>query len=213
MQNQFITLLEKRKSLCEKLGISLENLNKHANFLNFLWEKNQNDLNIVSRKMTKEELVSFHWLDSLLALPIWPNQFKKVADLGSGGGFPAIPLAIERPNQDFYLYEKSPKKQTYLKALVAYLELKNVYIKASIPEDIDVDLITARAFKSLDGILQVTKTHYKNKKPYFLFKGTPERIKEELVETKQKRKHLNYHLHPLETYGLGVERNILSLYI
>lgn len=72
-----------------------------------------------------------------------------VLDVGSGGGFPMIPIAAERPDIRAYLVERSSRKATFLNHVKHLLNLKNVevinadYKRLDLPEKVDV--ITARA--------------------------------------------------------------------
>ncbi len=72
-----------------------------------------------------------------------------VLDVGSGGGFPMIPVAAERPDIRAYLVERSSRKATFLNHVKHLLNLENVevisadYRTIDLPEEVDV--ITARA--------------------------------------------------------------------
>jgi len=202
MKGQFNTFFTERESLLKKLHVRKENFAKHEAFLDFLWLKNQTHLNIVSRKMPAKDLFEKHLLDSFLALPLWPKEVKKIADLGSGGGFPAIPFAIENPAQSFTLYEKSQKKQRYLNALIAHLKLNNVNVQGHIDKPTGFDLIIARAFKPTKDILSICSTH---QGAYFLFKATIEKINAELEGID------GAEIIELDTYDLDMQRHIVIL--
>jgi 16S rRNA (guanine527-N7)-methyltransferase len=82
-----------------------------------------------------------HILDALTLLPVLaeaPEQ-GRVADVGSGGGVPAIPLAIVFPALSFTLIEATAKKAAFLEAAVAGLGLKNVVVRAERAEEIGHD--------------------------------------------------------------------------
>lgn len=89
-------------------------------FVNRLFEKNQK-INLVGAK-TKEEIWRRHVEDSLIL-----NKFLKiergwkVLDLGTGGGFPGVPLAITNPEAEFSLLDSKKKK---IEALMEILNLK-----------------------------------------------------------------------------------------
>lgn len=206
MKENFQNLILHKKNLLEKLGVDLTDVPAYASFLAKVWAKNQ-ELNLVSRKMTPEEL-TLHLIDSLLPLEHF-SEFQKIADLGTGGGFPAFPLQIHFKEAQFFLYEKSNKKREYLTWLRQEFTRCQPY--ADIPLDPPVDLITARAFKPLVTILDFTQGYYKKGGRYFLYKGTRARIEEEILEAKHKYKDLKPQIIPLNTYDLGFERHILTI--
>ncbi len=67
-----------------------------------------------------------HFLDSLTVLEAIPANAKRVIDIGTGAGFPGIPLAIVRPDLDITLLEATGKKVKFLEAVIASLGLKNI---------------------------------------------------------------------------------------
>jgi len=77
---------------------------------------------------TPTDIVREGFLDSLACLAMFPNGARSVLDVGSGAGFPAIPLAIVRDEMDFTLVEASRKKSTFLKHIVRTLDLKRVRV-------------------------------------------------------------------------------------
>lgn len=173
-------------------------------FLEFLWEANT-ALNLVSRKMTPEALVTDHLLDSLIGLPHFP-EVGKIADLGTGGGFPAIPLAICFPDTHFYLYEKSPLKRKYLLALEEIAP--NITIRGVLDPNgafEKVDIVTARGFKPIKDILRFTEEHRQRKGRYILYKARRAKIDEELAAAKDfKAKIIK-----LDPYGDAEERHLV----
>ena len=86
----------------------------------------QAPLALVSRG-DREQLISRHILPSLAALSFLPDG-GRVLDMGSGGGFPAVPLAIARPDIEFVLVDSTGKKTEFLSDFVHEFELKNVRV-------------------------------------------------------------------------------------
>ena len=80
--------------------------------------------NLVSRK-DAARLRERHVLDSLALLPWWGGT---LADLGTGAGFPGVPLAIARPDRQVVLVERSERKGRFLRQAVIDLELRNVQL-------------------------------------------------------------------------------------
>ena len=119
----------------------------------------------------KEEVFEKDILDCLpLVENIKPKQ--KVLDLGSGGGFPGIILAILKPDCEIHLLEKSQKKCYFLNKIKDNLKLKNVSVlKTKIDEKNQLEqynVITARAFSSTKNILDLTKNNLKKNGKYLL---------------------------------------------
>lgn len=76
-----------------------------------------------------DEIVIKHYLDSLVPLIFrekYPLDWSNVLDLGTGAGFPGIPLKIMLPKQQFTLADSLNKRITYLQTVVQELDLKNV---------------------------------------------------------------------------------------
>ncbi len=70
------------------------------------------------------EIVIKHFLDSLSPLPYLPEE-ARILDLGSGAGFPGLPLKIARPYQAVTLIDASGKKVSFLKEVVRHLNLSH----------------------------------------------------------------------------------------
>ena len=81
------------------------------------WNKTHN---LVSRKTTSN--IKEHIEDSLLVAPLLREN---VVDLGSGGGFPGIPVAITNPKKKVYLLERRQAKAAFMLNTIYQLELLN----------------------------------------------------------------------------------------
>jgi 16S rRNA (guanine527-N7)-methyltransferase len=97
-----------------------------------------------------------HVGDSLTLLSYLPKAVCKIADVGSGGGVPGIPLAIARPDAAVTLIESTKKKALFLRETAAALELKNVTVLDLRVEDVALgqrresfDVAIARAVGSM----------------------------------------------------------------
>ncbi len=74
-------------------------------------------------------IVGLHFLDSLLPLAVWPVPTEcRVVDVGSGAGFPGIPMKIVRPDLRLTLVEASRRRVAFLEHLQGALDLRNVEI-------------------------------------------------------------------------------------
>ncbi|MHA6689231.1 16S rRNA (guanine(527)-N(7))-methyltransferase RsmG [Devosia sp. A449] len=111
--------------------------------------------NLVSRE-TLDAVWSRHFADSLQILPLLTASDKRFLDLGSGGGFPALPLAIalKGPNHHFTLVEPTSRKVSFLRTVARELGL-SVTVDGRRSDQIDSretpapDVITSRALAAL----------------------------------------------------------------
>ena len=147
--------------------------------------------NIFVRK-SKEDVYDKDVLDCFpLVEKITPN--KTVLDLGSGGGFPGILLAITKQKNQIFLLERNKKKSYFLKKTIKKLQLTNVFvINKNITKNNTLgkfDIITARAFSDIENILKVTKPNSKTSTKLLLLKGRDEKIKKE-IKLLDKNKYL-----------------------
>jgi 16S rRNA (guanine527-N7)-methyltransferase len=96
-------------------------LDRRERYVGLLLEANAR-LNL-TRVVSPPEVAQWHLLDSLAALPLLSGTDGAVADLGSGGGLPAVPLAIARPDLGWTLVESVGKKADALRDIVQALGL------------------------------------------------------------------------------------------
>ena len=109
---------------------------------------------------------------------------EKILDMGSGGGFPGLLIAILRPNCEIHLLEKSQKKCYFLNKTIHKLGLLNAKtLNINIKPNNKIgayNLITSRAFSSTENTLNLSKTNLEIGGRYILLKGREEKITEEL---------------------------------
>ncbi len=89
-----------------------------------LWNQR---INLVSEKSSRE-IVIRHFLDSLTVAPCIENPDGLLIDIGSGAGFPGIPLAIALPGLQVMLVEASRKKSSFLSHIIRTLQLEEVTV-------------------------------------------------------------------------------------
>jgi len=200
---------EQRIPLILQLGFNEAQLPKLKSYIDLLWSSNE-ELNLISRKMTFEELIDNHVIDCLLPLKQFPSKVKTAADFGSGGGLPGVIYAIQFPDIAFHLYEKSPLKQEFLTRCKAIAP--NLTIHGEIPVKLEnTDVVVARGFKPVDVILDVSRHYYQNGGKYFLLKARKEKIDEEIMLAKKKFKDLKVTIEPLKSPVLDVERHLVLI--
>jgi 16S rRNA (guanine(527)-N(7))-methyltransferase RsmG len=97
-------------------------------FCALLFEANKK-INLISRGGDQEREVTRQFLISLSSLPLIPQgKSARWLDIGSGGGFPSIPLALFRPRIEFVLVESVAKKAYFLERTAEDLALDNVTV-------------------------------------------------------------------------------------
>jgi 16S rRNA (guanine527-N7)-methyltransferase len=133
--------------------------------------------------------IDLHLIDSIAILPIMreflPSTPIQIADLGSGGGLPAIPIAIAQPNWSISLIEAVRKKTAFLQNVKGKLGLSNASIYSDRVEQVasqepgKYDAVISRAFTSLDRFLDLAEPFLKPGGLVFAMKA--KRADEELL--------------------------------
>tara|TARA_B100000405_G_C16714563_1_gene420362 strand:+ start:1710 stop:2279 length:570 start_codon:yes stop_codon:yes gene_type:complete len=119
------------------------------------------------------------------SLSVFNHTGPAVVDIGSGGGFPGIPIAIKGPERRVVLVDSNQKKTSFLLNSVNKLGLKNVTIINARIEDVDpselpqnYELI-ARALGTIQHIIGLTKNHLKNPNTKLKLMKTKEQMEDE----------------------------------
>ncbi len=151
-------------------NVSRETLDKldHYRALLLKWQK---AINLVAPNTLKEAEIR-HFLDSAQLLPFFPEEDSFVSvDMGSGGGFPALVLAILRPNGVFHVVESDQRKCIFMETVSRETSTNLVVHKKRIEQtDIEnVDFVTARALASLDSLFEYAYSF--NPKTLIFLKG------------------------------------------
>jgi 16S rRNA (guanine527-N7)-methyltransferase len=178
-----------------------EKQSKQFSQLDSVYRNWNEKINVISRKDI-DALYERHVLHSLAIakmLAFKPNT--DILDLGTGGGFPGIPLAILFPECNFTLVDSIGKKIQVVKAVAEELELKNVKTFHLRAEQLNshFDFVVSRAVAPASEIIQWTKDHISknhfHQKPngWLLLKGGD--LKEELSLTKK-----SYKIYPIKHY-------------
>ena len=135
-------------------GVSRETLAQLKAYVDMLLDWNERH-NLVSRS-TLPDLWQRHVWDSAQLAPLIPDTAKKLADLGSGAGFPGLVLAAMRPELAVTLHEATTKKCAFLQAAADRMGLR-VAIENARMEDLpprSFDVVTARACAPLPQLLE-----------------------------------------------------------
>ncbi len=145
----FRELLAERTNFCNLSSEQVDQLEFHYELM-LRWNKVIN----LTRIVQEEEAVDFHYAESLFLASQLPAGQLKVADVGSGAGFPGYPVAVLRPDCSVSLIESNQRKAIFLKEVCR--PLINVKVLASRGEDVaeKFDWVVSRAVKS-EELLQV----------------------------------------------------------
>lgn len=122
-------------------------------------------INVISRKDI-DQLYERHVLHSLgIAKVVQFQSGASVLDVGTGGGFPGIPLAILFPEVDFYLIDAIQKKLKVVEAVSEALNLKNIKIEQIRAQNVkkDFDFIVSRAVTNMPDFVNWVKKKIKKK--------------------------------------------------
>ncbi len=158
-------------------------------------------INVISRK-DLDDFYERHVLHSLGIAKIMEfAPGSSVLDIGTGGGFPGIPLAILFPETEFHLVDSIGKKIKVVKAVAEALDLKNVRATHARAEDIkeQYDFIVSRAVTAMPAFMPWTKGKFLKRSinplnnGILYLKGGD--LKEELASIKHP-----YTIHPLKEF-------------
>lgn len=156
-----------------------------------------------------EEVVWLHLMDSLSIMPY--VQGERIADVGSGGGLPGIPLALVFPEKKFVLIDSNGKKTRFLQQAILELKLTNTTVHHGRVEEWrseeGFDCILTRAFSSLDTMLAQTGHLVRGNGTFLAMKGAcPDA---ELANLPEGYKVTQ--VHRLSIDGLTAERHLVCL--
>ena len=116
-----------------------------------------NSFNLTSVKNT--EIVTHHFLDCLAVIPFINSS--RLLDVGTGAGLPGIVIAIVNPDIKVSLIDKVGKKITFIKRIIAELEIKNIEIYHDrvelLTSEEKYDGIISRAFSNMEVFIKSTK--------------------------------------------------------
>ena len=120
-----------------------------------------------------ERMVAAHVLDSLSIRPQLNGD--RVLDLGTGAGFPGLPLAIAEPERHFVLLDSSAKKIGFVRHMIARLGLDNALAEQTRAEDYSPEApfatVVARAVTSTAGLLGIGARHVREGGVLLAMKG------------------------------------------
>lgn len=184
--------------IASRIGIEISELQleQFQKYYNLLLEKNK-VMNLTA--ITEErDVVIKHFIDSISILQYYSLQkIEKVIDIGTGAGFPGIPLAIMLPDVQFTLMDSLNKRISFLNEVIDYCDLKNVRTIHSRAEDLGrseeyrekFDICVSRAVAPLPVLLEYCSPFVKKDGIFISYKAML--AEEEIRESKNAQKKLS----------------------
>jgi 16S rRNA (guanine527-N7)-methyltransferase len=176
-------------SLLRQFNVSRETCLDFDKFISMIIKKNTK-INLISMETAKNEVIrDRHIIDTAQIIDFIDLNCNTTTDLGTGGGFPGIVIAIMIKNlkkkTKIFLYEKSHHKSLFLKEVSRELNLNTEVIQKDIFElkELKSGSIMTRAFKPLPVVLELVNKNFKNYKNLILLMGkSGEKILEQTLE-------------------------------
>lgn len=214
--NEFCKEIEKKSS---KIDINLDNeiCNKLYNYMNLLLEWNEK-INLTAITDEKEIILK-HFIDSF-TINKFINSGDKMLDIGTGAGFPGLPIKIIRPEVDVFLMDSLNKRINFLNEVIESLQLKNIEAFHSRAEEMaknnkfreKFDVVTSRAVAKLNILLEYMLPYTKIDGKCLCMKGP--NIEEEIKEAEKALKILGGEIEKIEKIILpdsNIERKIIII--
>ena len=187
----------KKYSLLNKSNVSRETCYDFEKFISMIIEKNR-EINIISKETSKSDIIRIrHIIDSAQAFDFVDLKHITTTDLGTGGGFPGIVIAIMLKNVkkkiNINLYEKSHHKSAFLREVSRKLNLDTEIIQKDVfgITELKTGTIMARAFRPLPVILELVYKNFNSYKNLILFMG---KSGKEILEKTLKKWELDFEI-------------------
>ncbi len=201
MEKEFIITTFKQQNI----PLSDKQVNQFLSFYELLIETNKL-FNLTS--ITEfDEVVEKHFLDSCLNYSTF-LPYTSVCDIGSGAGFPAIPLKIVRPDLKITMVDSLNKRVNFLNECIQKLELENINAIHSRAQELsevvgreNFDYVTARAVAPLNILLELCAPYVKVGGKVIALKSNNAEL--ELTQAKNAIKILGLKLEKIENYEIN----------
>ncbi|MFZ3103032.1 MAG: 16S rRNA (guanine(527)-N(7))-methyltransferase RsmG [Desulfitobacteriaceae bacterium] len=201
----------------EKVGIRLSDkqVAQFCNYGDLLLEWNQK-MNLTSI-VDPSEVILKHFVDSLT--PYQHLRGTRLADIGTGAGFPGIPLKIVQPSLQIVLVDSLNKRLDFLREVILKLNISGVDIIHARAEEVGrntkyragFDIVTTRAVARLPVLLEYAIPLLKVNGIFIAMKGS--QVDDELTEAKRALVELGAGIESIEKFSLGTEAEHRSLVI
>ena len=168
----------------------------------------------VSKIFEPEEIALKHFLDSIVPLKFSPDAFlnsRRVVDLGTGGGFPLLPLAIMFPDKNFIGVDSRQKSVEFVARMAEGAGLSNVKTRHARIEELGqnpefrekADLVICRALSAIRTLLEYTLPLTRNGGYSFYYKGP--KLDQELEDARNAMKIFQVNSDQLKFFALEEE--------
>lgn len=207
------------KSQAEKIGVTIEE-NQAEKFINYMkllleWNEKMNLTAITD----PNEIVQKHFIDSLTVLP-YINENTKMIDVGTGAGFPAIPLKIANESTQITLLDSLNKRLNFLNEVITKLQLKEIVTVHGRAEETgknkkyreQYNIAISRAVASLNVLVEYLLPFVKVNGICICMKGN--NVEEELKNSKKAIEILGGKIEKIEEMTLpdsDIKRNIIII--
>lgn len=164
------------EEVIKRLNLNSKKIEQFKIYYEFLIEENKKyNLTAIT---DESEVYIKHFYDSVMMGKFIDLEEKTLCDIGSGAGFPSIPLKIMYPSLKVTIIEPTLKRINFLKELIKKLELDNVELVCKRAEDAIInyresfDIVTARAVSNLRMLLELTIPYAKVNGSLISYKGS-----------------------------------------
>jgi 16S rRNA (guanine527-N7)-methyltransferase len=189
-----VDLDESQLDLLWRYGRMLRERNEHVNLTSIV---------------SPEGILTLHMLDSL-SVANDLGDARRLMDVGTGGGFPGIPLAVACPNRNFMLIDGTQKKIRFVSEAIAALGIRNAQAVAARAEtyqgERNFDVVLARAVGSLADLVRETARLLAPHGRLLAMKG---RVPDE--ELREVPRGWSAEVRKLVVPGLAAERHLVTL--
>ena len=180
------------------IDINDKQVNKFNKYYSLLieWNKKINLTTITDY----EDVIKKHFLDSVLLLKVLKKDLftlKNIIDVGTGAGFPGVPLAIMLPDAKFTLVDSLNKRIQFLKEVIEILEIDNINLIHARAEELGgdanyrekYDICVSRAVAALPLLLEYCSPFIKKEGVLYMYKSV--KVEEEIYSAENALSILN----------------------
>ena len=210
---------DKLKKISKQINIDLNEmqLNQFKKYMDLLLEWNEK-INLTA--ITEEnEIILKHFIDSMTLLEYIEDN-ASIVDVGTGAGFPGIPISIVRDDTKVTLVDSLNKRINFLEDVISKIELKNIKAIHSRAEDFgrnkqsreSFDISVSRAVANLSVLVEYLLPLVKVGGKCICMKGSE--VEEEITEAKFAIKELGGKIESIDEFclpGTDIKRNIIVI--